>query len=100
MEGVGKCVGCGGGKGKCVGGVGKYGEEWGMGSRCVEVCSGCGKICLGSGEGCGKGVGVGQRVLGWCCKRGGADAGKCGTIQGSGEMWGEGWCHDLGPKLS
>ena len=67
MEGVGKCVGVWGevreGVGRCVRGVGsvlgcgKYGEVWGMGSRCVEVCLGCGK-CV-----CGVGRGV-ERVLG------------------------------------
>ena len=31
--------------------VGKYGEVWGMGSKCVDV-----EVCLG----CGKGVGVGE----------------------------------------
>ena len=60
MEGVGKCVGVWGevreGVGRYVGGLGKYGEVWGMGSRCVEVCLGC-------GERCGKGVGLGL-VLG------------------------------------
>ena len=51
MEGVGKCVGEWGevreGVGRCVGGVGsvgKHGEVWGMRSRCVEVCLGCGEI--------------------------------------------------------
>ena len=52
MEGVEKCVGeVREGMKRCVKGVGKYGEVWGMGSRCVEVCLGC-------GERCGKGVGM------------------------------------------
>ena len=40
------CWGVGGGKGgrgEMCWGVGKYGEVWGMGSRCVEVCLGCGE---------------------------------------------------------
>ena len=62
MEGVGKCVWVWEevreGVGRCVGGVGSVlgcGRVWGgvgMGSRCVEVCLGC-------GERCGKGVRVG-----------------------------------------
>ena len=78
MEEVGKCVGAvKAGKRRCVGGVGsvgKYGEVWGMGSRCVEVCLGRGKMCLGEvwkgcwggGKGCGKvwGVGVWKCVWG------------------------------------
>ena len=58
MEGVGKCVGVWGevredvlGVREVCWGVGKYGEVWGMGSRCVEMCLGCGKRC-------GKGIGV------------------------------------------
>ena len=35
-----------------------------MGSRYVEVCLGCGKMCLGWGEKCGKGVGVGAMGVG------------------------------------
>ena len=56
----------------------------GVGSRCVEVCLGCGKMCLGGVEvwkGCWVGVG----------KSGG---------EGCGKVWEEGWCHDLGPQLS
>ena len=68
MEGVGKCIGlwaCGGGKGRCVGGVGSVlgcAKVWGgvgNGGRCVEVCLGCGEMCLGCGERCRKGVGEG-----------------------------------------
>ena len=50
-EGVKRCVtvlGVWGGVGNVLG----CGEVWGMGSRCVEVCSGC-------GERCGKGVRMG-----------------------------------------
>ena len=63
MEGVGKCVGVWEevreSVGRCVGGVGKYEEVWGIGSMCVEVCLRCGEMCLWCGERCGKGVGVG-----------------------------------------
>ena len=61
---------CGGGKGKCVGGVGsmeKYREVWRIESRCVEVCLGVGKCVWGvrkGGEGCWDGVGVGKREVG------------------------------------
>ena len=63
MEEVGKCVGAvKASKRRCgryvggVGSVGKCGEVWGMGSRCVEVCLGRGKMCLGRGV---------ERVLRW-----------------------------------
>ena len=81
MEEVVKCVGAvKASKRRCgryvggVGSVGKYGEMWGMESRCVEVCLGRGKMCLGrgvervlgGGKGCGKvwGVGVWKCVWG------------------------------------
>ena len=82
------CYGVGGGKGrcgKCLGGVGSVRGVWGIGSRCVEVCLGC-------GERCGKGVGVGKKKVG--------GAGKCWekgeTIRGSGKVW----CPNLGSQLS
>ena len=59
-------MGCGVGKGRCVGGVGSVlgcAKVWGgvgNGGRCVEVSLGCGEMCLGCGERCGKGVGVGS----------------------------------------
>ena len=59
--------GVGGGKGRCVGGVGSVlgcAKVWGgvgNGGRCVEVCLGCGEMCLGCGERCGKGFGVGSK---------------------------------------
>ena len=57
--------GVGGGKGRCVGGVGSVlgcGKVWGgVGDRgrCREVCLGCGEMCLVCGERCEKSVGVG-----------------------------------------
>ena len=89
--------GVGGGKGRCVGGVGSVlgcAKVWGgvgNGGRCVEVCLGCGEMCLGCGERCGKGFGVGG--VRKCGK-------KYGTIWESGKIWGEGQCHDFGPQLS
>ena len=62
MEGVGKGFMV---WGEVREGLGKHGEVWGIGSRCGEMCLGC-------GERCGKGVGVGL-VL----EKGSADAGKC-----------------------
>ena len=55
---------------------------------CVEVCLVCGEMHLGCGKRCGKGAGLGQ------CEE------KCGKIRGSGELWREGWCHNLGVQLS
>ena len=54
----GNVLGCGGGKGRCVGGVGSVlgcAKVWGgvgNGGRCVEVCLGCCEMCLGCGEKC------------------------------------------------
>ena len=59
IEGVGKLVGVWEevreGVGRCVG---VWEVVWGMGSRCVEVCLGCGEICWGVGRGV-------EKVLGW-----------------------------------
>ena len=54
-----------------------------MGSRCVEVCLGCGKMFLGWGEKCGKGVGVGAKGVGLGLGKGEVGgAGKCGRKDG------------------
>ena len=87
MEGVGKCIEVWGEviKGKCVGEVGSV---WGMGVGEWKCVWGVGKCAWGVGK-CAWDVGRDvERVLGW---------GQCG---GCGEVWGEGWCHDLKPQLS
>ena len=52
-ESVGRCV-------KGVESVLGYGEVWGMGSRCVEVCLRCGKGVRVRAKGVGLGLGKGR----------------------------------------
>ena len=61
------------------------------------------KCVWGVGRGVERVLWWGQRVLGWGWEREGGGLRKCwekcGTIRGSGDVWGEGWCHNLGPQL-
>ena len=92
MEGVGKCIGVGESKVRCVGGVGNV--------------LGCGKVWGGVGVGMWKCVwGVGNVFGMWGevwkeCWGAGKCWEKCRTIWEGGEVWGGGWCYDLGPQLS
>ena len=67
-------------------GVGKYGEVrgsvFGVWENVFGVWGEMWKGCWGGGKGL---------IKFWE---------KCGTIQVTREVWGEGWCHDLRPQLS